>query len=103
MLTPKIDNPFTEFYILSSEGIAADYERNLAIGEETNVIIGIANHEHKTISYTIELWLLNQTIIHDKFTNEYEIEYDHMWFLNKISIDLKHKPADIEKKWESQW
>jgi uncharacterized membrane protein len=103
MLTPKIEKPFTEFYILSPEGIAGDYQRSLALGEDTSVIIGIKNHEHKTINYTIEIWLLNQTIIYDIFNNEDIIIYDHMWYIDKINITLDHSPADIEELWEPQW
>jgi uncharacterized membrane protein len=103
MLTPKTDKPFTEFYILNQEGIAGDYQRNLAIGEDTNVIIGIKNHEHKTMEYTIEIWLLNQTIVHDIFTDKKEIIYDHLWYINKINIVLDHTSADIEELWEPQW
>jgi len=53
---------FTEFYILGSNGTASDYPRNLSVGEDVTVILGIVNHEFRTINYTIDIWLINQTI-----------------------------------------
>lgn len=46
---PKVGERFTEFYVLG------DYPRELAIGEEATVILGIVNHEGQEISYYIEV------------------------------------------------
>ena len=45
ILSSRTGKPFTEFYLLNPDGIIGGYQRDLAIGENTNVIIGIANHE----------------------------------------------------------
>ena len=95
--TPKTGEKFTEFYVLGSTGKAADYPINLTHGKNTTITIGIVNHEYKTINYTIEIWLINQT------TNENQTVYNHMWFLDKINIMLNHTPTDIEKQWKPQW
>jgi uncharacterized membrane protein len=55
MITPKTGEKFTEFYLLGSDGNATGYPSNLTIGENANVIIGLVNHEYKTINYTIEI------------------------------------------------
>jgi uncharacterized membrane protein len=52
---PKVGERFTEFYILGMEGKAADYPRELAVGEEAEVIVGIVNHEHEAVSYRLEV------------------------------------------------
>lgn len=103
ILSPRTEKTFTEFYILSPNGTAEDYQRDLAIGENTSVIIGVANHEHETINYTIEIWLLDQSIVYNLTTYEDETVYNHMWYMHKMSIVLDHTQADIEEPWEPQW
>ena len=51
--TPKVEEKFTEFYILGVEGKAADYPEELVVREEGRVIVGIINREHETVSYRI--------------------------------------------------
>ena len=103
ILSPRTEKPFTEFYILGPEGTAESYQRDLAIEENTNVIIGIANHEHKTINYTIEIWLLDQSIVYNVTTFEDKTVYNHMWYMHEMNVVLDHTQADIEKPWEPQW
>jgi uncharacterized membrane protein len=103
MVTSKTENPFTEFYLLNPDGIVGGYQTDLAIGENASIIIGVANHEHKTIDYNIEIWLVNQTTVYSDSTNEKEMKYDHMWFIGKINTSLIHTPVDIDKPWEPQW
>jgi len=103
ILSPRTEETFTEFYILSPEGTAEGYQRNLVIGENTSVIIGIANHEHKTINYTIEIWLSDQSLVYNLTTFEDETVYNHLWYMHKMNVVLDHTPANIEEPWEPQW
>jgi len=103
ILSPRAEETFTEFYILSPNGTAEGYQRDLAIGENTSVIIGIANHEHKTINYTIEIWLLDQSIVFNETTFEDETVYNHLWYMHKMNVALDHTQANIEELWKSQW
>ena len=52
---PKSGEKFTEFYILGKEGQAANYPKELSVGEEARVIVGIINHEHEIVSYQVEV------------------------------------------------
>ena len=52
---PKIGERFTEFYILGPEGKAEGYTKELVVGEEAKVIVGIINQEHETVSYRVEV------------------------------------------------
>ncbi len=76
MTVPKVGEDFTEFYILGLEGKAADYPKELKVGEEGKVIVGIVNYEHETVGYQVvvridgkllstlnELGLIERTII----------------------------------------
>lgn len=54
-VVPKTGDKFTEFYILGTDGKAEDYPREVKVGQEANVILGIANHEYETASYRVEI------------------------------------------------
>jgi uncharacterized membrane protein len=63
----------------------------------------VANHEHRTINYTIEVWLINQTVFYNESTDENETRYNHMWFMDKINIMLNHTPIAIGGLMGPQW
>ena len=52
---PKVGEKFTEFYLLGLGGKAEGYPKELVMGEEAKVIVGIVNHEHETVSYRVEV------------------------------------------------
>ncbi len=97
IVTPKQGEKFTEFYILGPKGKAADYPTKLKIGQNATIIIGIANHEYRTIKYTVEIWLVNasyennRTVIH------------HMYFFDRFNVTLNHTDINIEGNWTPQW
>jgi uncharacterized membrane protein len=103
IVIPKAEEKFTEFYLLNIERRAEDYPTNLTIGEEASVIIGITNHECQPINYTIEVWLINQTIVYNKTTQKNETLYVHTWFMNAYTIKLEHAPVKSEAVWKPQW
>ncbi len=53
--TPRFGERFTEFYILGLSGKATDYPKELVVGEEGRVIVGIINHEREPVTYRIEI------------------------------------------------
>ena len=53
--TPKMGQKFTEFYVLDLEGKTTDYPKELKVGAEGIVTIGIVNHEYETVSYRVEV------------------------------------------------
>lgn len=62
-VTPQeTTEPYTEFYILGPGGNASGYPTNLSVGERGTVIVGISNHEHEAVEYTLVLRLANETI-----------------------------------------
>jgi uncharacterized membrane protein len=103
IVVPKTGEKFTEFYLLSTERRADDYPTNLTVGEEASVIIGIVNHEYRPITYTVEVWLINQTIVYSNSTQNNETLYNHAWFMNSVTVMLNHTSVDIEAAWEPQW
>jgi uncharacterized membrane protein len=60
--TPKVDERFTEFYILGPGGKIVDYSTNLTLGESGTVILGVVNHEYEDVTYRILVRLDNENI-----------------------------------------
>lgn len=61
-LVPHEQSPFTEFYILGPEGTADNYTTEYVQGESGTVIIGVANHEHRAVNYTMDVRLENKSL-----------------------------------------
>ena len=70
--TPKVGERFTELYILGLEGKAENYPKEITLGEEGKVILGIVNREHETTVYQLEV-----TIDGERVTRIGPITCDH--------------------------
>ncbi|MDW5562335.1 MAG: DUF1616 domain-containing protein [Methanomassiliicoccus sp.] len=94
---PKQGESFTEFYILGPGGKASGYPQNITTNQSAPVIIGIANHEHRTVNYTVEVWLSNITYADNStFVN-------HLYYVGSFYKTLDHVDANIEGNWTKQW
>ena len=62
IMAPKEGEHFTEFYILGPEGMADNYPTRYAVGENGTVIVGITNHEYRTMNYSMEMQLENTSM-----------------------------------------
>ncbi|UCH50691.1 MAG: DUF1616 domain-containing protein [Chloroflexota bacterium] len=56
-VTPSENEKFTEFYILSAEGKAQDYPKQVTLGEPVEIVLGVINHEYETASYKVKIEL----------------------------------------------
>jgi uncharacterized membrane protein len=54
LTAPPVEK-FTEFYILGMEGEAAGYPKQLKVGEEASLTLGIINREQTSVSYLVEV------------------------------------------------
>ncbi|HWR24773.1 MAG TPA: DUF1616 domain-containing protein [Methanosarcina sp.] len=61
-LMPQEKEPFTKFYMLGPERMANNYKTDYIKGESGTYIIGIVNKEHRTVDYTMEAKLENQSL-----------------------------------------
>jgi uncharacterized membrane protein len=66
---PKAEEPYTDFYILGSEGKVEDYPRELVLGEPAEVPVGIVNHEGQNKDYTIEIRINGEKVQEIKSIN----------------------------------
>jgi len=94
---PRQGEAFSEFYILDPGGKATGYPHNLTVGENASVIVGIANHNYRTINYTVEVWLVNYTYAANATT------VHKLIYMNDFSALLDHAPVDTESNWTKQW
>jgi uncharacterized membrane protein len=94
VVVPKEGEHFTEFYILGERGKAADYPRNIELGKEYSMIIGIGNHEYRNVTYTVECHAVNLTF--DPLTNT-SME-NGMELLDAWSITVADNTT-YEKRW----
>jgi len=93
VLTGVQHEQFTEFYVLNEQGQAYDYPRDLNVSEEASIIVGIANHEGRTVNYTVEVWLVNYTFI------DMAVNVTQMYYLNGFTVVLE----DVEYKLDEDW
>ena len=93
---PRQGEAFSEFYLLGPGGKATDYPYNLTIGENASVTVGLANHNYRTINYTVEVWLVNYTYA-DNTTTVHELIY-----MGHFNVTLEHVPVDLENNWTAQ-
>lgn len=96
---PRQGEAFSEFYILGPGGKAADYPHNLTVGEDASVIVGIANHNYRTIDYSVEIWLVNATYNNETKTTEVH----KLFYVDVFNETLDHVPVDLENRWTAQY
>ena len=63
VLTPHPREAFTEFYLLGPGGNASGYPTKLNVSQPGSVILGIANHEAASLSYTVRIDLVGVGIV----------------------------------------
>ncbi|NQT74185.1 MAG: DUF1616 domain-containing protein [Chloroflexi bacterium] len=76
--SPKGED-FTEFYILGPERKAANYPRNLMVGQEGSVIVGVVNREHDPMDYRVEVTIDGEEV-HE--INSISLEHKEKWEQN---------------------
>ncbi|MGA1820918.1 MAG: DUF1616 domain-containing protein [Thermoplasmatota archaeon] len=72
VVVPREGESFTEFYILGESGKAEEYPSLIHAGSEQLVYIGIENHEHRMMNYTLV------GMIRDGAENESVGSFDHI-------------------------
>lgn len=90
--TPKTGEKFTEFYILGPSGKADGYPRDLAPGQEGNVIVGVVNHEYAPVDYYVEItaggYVKERTAVF-RLTNGQKWEQAMSFAIRKPQADLE--------------
>lgn len=91
MATPTGSEGFTEFYMLGIDGKAENYPRELAVGEEGKVILGIVNHEREdNLTYRVVITINGETI---DTIGPLVLENNEKWE-NEVSFSLRKVGED---------
>ncbi|MCQ1535078.1 DUF1616 domain-containing protein [Methanosarcina sp. KYL-1] len=78
-VVPKEGEHFTEFYILGPEGMATNYPTRYTLGESGTVIIGIVNHEYRTVNYNLEVRLENRSLPLPENMRHVSLDHNMTW------------------------
>lgn len=76
---PKDGESFTEFYILGPDKVAENYPTELTPGNSGTVIVGITNHEHRTMDYTMEIRLENHSLPLPENQKYISLDHNETW------------------------
>jgi uncharacterized membrane protein len=49
----------TEFYMLGPEGLAENFPRQAAPGEQLSLTMGLSNKERESMTYRVEIWAID--------------------------------------------
>lgn len=94
IVMPKTGERFTEFYLLGPNGIASDYPKELKLGEEGKVIIGIVNREYENVTYHLEI-NFNGSLIHEENVSLIDNEKWENLFKFKITKKEENQKLDF--------
>jgi uncharacterized membrane protein len=96
LATVKKQN-YSEFYILNEDGHAYNIPHNFTVGAQKQIILGIENHEDRTVKYYVEVWLVNYTIANGGVTVK------HMYACQSMNVTLDSTAVDINGVWVPQY
>jgi len=94
---PAQGESFTEFYILNTNGNATNYPHNLAVGQAASVTLGIINHEHRQVNYTLEVWLTGVTVANN------QTSIHSMYYFETRNLTLANVPVDLQDNTTTQY
>jgi uncharacterized membrane protein len=94
---PAQEQSFTEFYILNSNGNATNYPHNLAVSQAASVTLGIINHEHRQVNYTLEIWLTGVTVANN------QTSMHSMYLFESRNLTLANVPVDVQDNKTKQY
>ena len=92
IVVPREGEAFTEFYVLGKKGMADDYPRNFPVGENQSIFVGIGNHEHRDMNYTLVM------MIEDSGVNITIDSLDHV-----VISRTEHPSMEVEVEDGSTW
>jgi uncharacterized membrane protein len=103
VVQPKNGEPFTDFYILTANGNVTNYPHDISHGQNISLLLGLINHEYKTMNYTLEVWLIDESVVFNNLTQKNETIYNHAWFMNGITVSLNPTEITNEKSQTKKW
>jgi uncharacterized membrane protein len=90
--TPQQNEKFSEFYILGLGGKAENYPRQVILGANVDVIIGVVNHEYQPAAYRVEITING---VRNKEINVGTLAHQQKWE-REVSF-VAQSPGDKQK------
>lgn len=75
-MNPRLDEKYSEFYILGPDGDATEVPSDFRAGEEKSMIVRIVNHEHDIVDYMLQIVYEGDIIQKNNLTLEHNEESD---------------------------
>ncbi len=76
LASPRVGERYTEFYVLGLDGNAMDYPKEIELGGEGRVIMGIVNHEHEVVTYEVKMLIEG---VESANLSPVTLEHDEEW------------------------
>jgi len=90
--TPQQNEKFSEFYVLGLGGKAENYPRQVILGANVDVIIGVVNHEYQPATYRVEITING---VRNKEINVGTLAHQQKWE-REVSF-VAQSPGDKQK------
>lgn len=94
---PREGEAFSELFILGPDGSIGSLPSNLNANGAGRLTIGIANHENRPVNYSVEVWLVNMTLVNG------QTQVNVLRYMDTITVTLEPTSAPPEDKWTAQW
>ena len=88
---------YSELYILNEQGAAYNLPHNFTVGSQQQIILGIANHEGRPVTYFVEVWLVNYTMV------DGGVKVIHMYSYGTMNLTLPSVKVDLNAPWVPQY
>ena len=89
---PNQGEAFTEFYLLTEgedgELVADNYPSDLTRGEPASLVVGVGNHEHERVNYTVVVELQRVTLVNE--SGNTTVRVDDQRRLRRFSPTVAH-------------
>ncbi len=97
IINPREGEHFTEFYILGPEGMAENYPITYMPGESGTVIVGIINHEYRTVNYTLDVRIENKSLALPENLKNIRLGHNMTWE-EPVTITPPFEGTDMKLK-----
>ena len=85
VVVPRNGEKFTEFYILGPDGKADNYPADFILGDQKPIVVGVADHEHRNVTYDLVVELNDSVNVTRSDTEQLTLMDGQTW---EKTIDL---------------
>jgi len=77
--TPALSDSYTEFYILDSNGKAADYPTQFSLANATPIVVGVVNHEGHNVTYNLVILQNESSQLKTLHSEQFTVNDNGQW------------------------